>query len=90
MSLPNILEGEGQSLTAGALLYTFSRGLVSLAGETQTQQPRRAAVHEEKQRRPVTTATRRISLEEVALHHHADSAWLIIKEKVAPWRVLSP
>ena len=82
MSLPNILEGEGQSLTAGALLYTF--GLVSL--ETAAQQPRRAAVHDVEQSRPVRRSLRRISSEEVALHHHADSAWLIIKQKVAPWR----
>ena len=89
MSLPNLLEGEGHSLTAGALLYTFSRSLVSF-GETHTQ-PRRAVVQEEKQRRPVGQTYRRISQEEVALHHHPDSAWLIIKQKVAPWEeVLCP
>lgn len=90
MSLPNILEGEGPSLTAGALLYTFSRSLVSLAETSQTQQqPDRAAVREGEQSGPVRQTLRRISSAEVALHHQPDSAWLIIKQKVAPWRKCS-
>ena len=81
MRLPSLLEGDTSSVTAGALLYTFGRSLVSI---TKAPQPAFQSVSQELHQRGQAAAepVGCISAASIALHNGPESAWLIIRDKV--------